>query len=87
MLSIATHKGLNNRAENSHQLTRLRDKKMRRFKSPNQAQKFLAASELIYQQTQPKRHQLPAFITKHVMVERMRSWRKIREITEVSVSI
>ena len=47
------HKGLNNRAENSHQLTRLREKKMRRFKSPGQAQKFLAASELIYQHTQP----------------------------------
>src|SRR5260370_18549414 len=27
------HKGLNNRAENSHQSTRLREKKMRRFKS------------------------------------------------------
>ncbi|GHO62799.1 IS6 family transposase [Ktedonobacter sp. SOSP1-52] len=27
------HKGLNNRAENSHQPTRLREKKMRRFKS------------------------------------------------------
>ncbi|GAC1394127.1 MAG: hypothetical protein NVS4B11_23250 [Ktedonobacteraceae bacterium] len=27
------HKGLNNRAENSHQPTRLREKKMRKFKS------------------------------------------------------
>jgi putative transposase len=27
------HKGINNRAENSHQPTRLREKKMRRFKS------------------------------------------------------
>ena len=78
------HKGLNNRAENSHQLTRLREKKMRRFKSVGQAQKFLAASELIYQHTQPKRHRLPAFMTKHVMMERMRSW---REMTGVSVSV
>lgn len=31
------HKALNNRAENSHQLTRLREKKMRRFKSTRQA--------------------------------------------------
>jgi putative transposase len=38
------HKGLNNRAENSHQPTRLREKKMRRFKSPGGAQRFLAAS-------------------------------------------
>lgn len=42
------HKGLNNHAKNSHQPTRLREKKMRRFKSVGQAQKFLAASELIY---------------------------------------
>jgi putative transposase len=34
------HKGLNNRAENSHQPTRLREKKMRRFKSAKQAQRF-----------------------------------------------
>src|SRR5260370_22891879 len=37
------HKGLNNRAENSHQPTRLREKKMRRFKSAKQAQRFLSA--------------------------------------------
>ena len=47
------HHGLNNRAENSHQTPRLREKKMRRFNSVGQAQKFLAASELIYQHTQP----------------------------------
>src|SRR5207244_8130369 len=35
------HKRLNNRAENSHQSTRLREKKMRRFKSAKQAQRFL----------------------------------------------
>lgn len=78
------HKGLNNRTENSHQLTRLREKKMRRFKSSGQAQQFLAALELIYQHIQPKRHQLPAFITRHVMMERMHSW---REMTGVSVSV
>jgi len=78
------HKGLNNRAENSHQLTRLREKKMRRFKSVGGAQKFLAASELIYQYTQPKKHRLPAFIARHVMVERMQTW---REITGISMSI
>src|SRR5258708_39994884 len=37
------HKGLNNRAENSHQPTLLREKKMRRFKSAKQAQRFLSA--------------------------------------------
>jgi putative transposase len=36
------HKDLNNRAENSHQPTRQRERAMRRFKSPKQAQPFLA---------------------------------------------
>ena len=37
------HKGLNNRAENSHQPTRRRERQMKRFKSPRQAQRFLSA--------------------------------------------
>lgn len=37
------HTGLNNRAENSHQPTRLREKKMRTFNSAKQAQRFLSA--------------------------------------------
>jgi len=34
------HKGLNNRAENSHQPTRERERRMRRFKGPGHAQRF-----------------------------------------------
>jgi putative transposase len=37
------HKGLNNRAENVHQPTRQRERAMRGFKSPGQAQRFLSA--------------------------------------------
>ncbi len=37
------HKRLNNRAENSHQPTQLREKKMRKFTSAKQAQRFLSA--------------------------------------------
>jgi putative transposase len=36
------HKGLNNRAENSHQPTRVREKVMRRFKSARQLQRFVS---------------------------------------------
>lgn len=45
ILPDATHircKGANNRAENSHQPTRLRECRMRRFKSAGQAQRFLS---------------------------------------------
>ena len=38
------HKGLNNRAENSHQPTRRRERIMKRFKSARQAQRFLDGS-------------------------------------------
>lgn len=34
------HKGLNNRAENLHEPTRVREKVMRRFKSARQLQRF-----------------------------------------------
>lgn len=37
------HKGLNNRAEVSHQPTRQRERQMRRYKSAGQAQRFLSA--------------------------------------------
>ncbi len=36
------HKGLNNRAELSHQPTRQKERQMRKFKSPSQAQRFLS---------------------------------------------
>ncbi|TPG46040.1 IS6 family transposase [Roseomonas nepalensis] len=39
------HKGLNNRAENSHQPTRRRERQMKRFKSGGQAQRFLSAHD------------------------------------------
>src|SRR3982750_1348062 len=41
------HKSLNNRAENSHQPTRRRERQMKRFKSPGQAQRFLSAHDPI----------------------------------------
>src|ERR1700761_620105 len=41
------HKGLNNRAENSHQPTRRRERIMKRFKSPRQAQRFLSIHDQV----------------------------------------
>jgi putative transposase len=41
------HKGLNNRAENSHQPTRRRERIMKRFKSPRQAQCFLSTHDQV----------------------------------------
>src|SRR5713101_5361502 len=41
------HKYQNNRAENSHQPTSLRERVMRRFKSPGHAQRFLSVFGII----------------------------------------
>ena len=54
------HKGLNNRAEVSHQPTRQRERQMRRFKSPSQAQRFLSAHGPINNAFRCQRHRLSA---------------------------
>ena len=41
------HKGLNNRAENSHQPTRRRERIVKRFKSARQAQRFLTVHDQV----------------------------------------
>jgi putative transposase len=41
------HKGLNNRAENSHQPTRRRERIMKKFKSPRQVQRFLSIHDQV----------------------------------------
>ena len=41
------HKGLNNRAKNSHQPTRRRERIMKRFKSPRQVQRFLSVHDQV----------------------------------------
>ena len=41
------HKGLNNRAENSHQPTRVREKVMRRFKSARHLQQFTSVHDQV----------------------------------------
>jgi putative transposase len=41
------HRGLNNRAENSHQPTRRRERIMKRFKSTGQAQRFLSVHDQV----------------------------------------
>jgi putative transposase len=78
------HKRLNNRAENSHQPTRLREKKMRRFKSAKHAQRFLSAFGLISQHFQPQRHRLRAEEYRATLQSRFQQWNEITGVKLVS---
>lgn len=68
------HKGLNNRAENSHQPTRVREKVMRRFKSAGHAQRFLSAFSVISSHFKPRRHLLTAERYRAEMQLRCAQW-------------
>ena len=71
------HKRLNNRAENSHQPTRERERRMRRFKSPGHAQRFLAAYGPIASHFRPRRHRLTAEAYRATSAERFATWRAV----------
>jgi putative transposase len=71
------HRYLNNRAENSHQATRQRERRMQRFKSPGHAQRFLAAYGPIAQHFRPRRHRLPARVYRQEMRQRFQAWREV----------
>ncbi|MEU6889997.1 IS6 family transposase [Streptomyces viridosporus] len=55
-----SHKGLNNRAENSHQPTRQRERAMKGFRSVGGAQRFLAAFSGTSPHFRPRRHRMTA---------------------------
>jgi putative transposase len=71
------HRYLNNRAENSHQPTRQRERRMQGFKSPGQAQRFLAAYGPIAQHFRPRRHRLSAPAYRQVMAQRFQMWHEV----------
>jgi putative transposase len=78
------HKGLNNRAENSHQPTWLREKKMRRFKSAKQVQRFLSAFGPISGHFQPRRHRLRAQEYRVTLQSRFQTWNEVTGIKQVA---
>jgi putative transposase len=66
----------NNRAENSHQPTRLREKVMRRFKSAGHAQRFLSAFGIINSHFRVGRHLYRASAYRSVMKLRFALWKE-----------
>src|SRR5215208_3275204 len=71
------YKGLNNRAENSHQPTRRRERIMKRFKSPRRAQRFLSAHDGINNLFHLRRHRLPAARYRAARTQAFQTWAEV----------
>jgi putative transposase len=65
----------NNRAENSHQPTRRRERKMQRFKSAGSAQKFLSTHAAVYNIFNVQPHLTSAQTHRVLRVAAMSTWR------------
>ena len=65
----------NNRAENSHQPVRRRERKMQRFKSPKSAQRFLAIHAAVYNLFNVQRHLNSRRTLRRFRTSAMAEWR------------
>ena len=68
------HKGLNNRAENSHQPTRVREKVMRRFKSARHLQRFASVHGQVSNLFMGCRYNRNAKCKREAPVQAMAAW-------------
>src|SRR3954447_1371076 len=71
------YRDLNNRAENSHQPTRERERRMRRFKSARHAQRFVEVHGIIGSHFRPRRHLLSAADYRGLRSNRCRIWNEV----------
>jgi putative transposase len=68
------HKGLNNRAENSHQPTRVREKVMRRFKSACHLQRFVSVHDQVANVFQHCRYNRDAKAKRDARTQALQTW-------------
>jgi len=78
------HKGLNNRAENSHLPTRRRERIMKRFKSARHLQRFLSIHDPIANLHHFPRHSLSSADYRSLRSGAMNAWREIAELRVVA---
>jgi putative transposase len=74
-------KYLNNRAENSHQPTRQRERAMKGFRSASGAQQFLSVFSAISPHFRPRRHRLTAHDYRAEMHHRFTTWNQVTGVT------
>ena len=65
----------NNRAENSHQPLRQRERRMKRFKSPGSAQRFLSIHAAVYNVFNVQRHLISRRTLRSFRAQAMLTWR------------
>ena len=81
-----SHMGLNNRAENSHQPTRQRERAMKGFRGTGAARRFLSAFSGISPHFRPRRHLLSAADYRLVMADRFAVWNEITGATTTAAA-
>ena len=74
------HRSLNNWAENSHQPTRQRERRLQGFKSPGHAPRFLSASGPMAQHFRPRRHRVPASAYRQERRHRFDTWQDLTSL-------
>jgi putative transposase len=73
-----------NRAENSHQPTRQRERARKRFRTPGAAHRFLAVFSVICPHFRPRRHRLTADDYRTEMADRFVTWTAITRSSEAA---
>ena len=71
------HKGLNNRAKNSHQPTRVREKVMRRFKSARHLQRFASVHDQVANLFMPCRYHTDARQKRALRTQAFEAWESV----------
>ena len=74
----------NNRAENSHQPTRRRERKMQRFKSSGSAQRFLSAHAAVFNTFNVQRHLTSASTHRTFRAAAMNTWCETVTLLKIS---
>jgi putative transposase len=71
------HKGLNNRAQNSHQVTRRRERQVKWCKPPSQAQRFLSGTRAINNLFHLRREHVTAVVYRDAQMRAFETWIEI----------
>ncbi|WP_321884057.1 IS6 family transposase [Burkholderia cepacia] len=78
---------VNNRAENSRQPTRERERRMRGFRDPRRTQVFLSCIGPIRQHFALKRHLLKASLFRKHLAARFETWREFTELAQIPPAV